>query len=114
MRLALPFEKRVREYIDYCKSNEIDFVQGETVVTTRESYDVVRRIDIPRGTVGIVEADKVENLFGIPANCWVVFVQTEKFGKIILEQEHIESGFFKSVDPVWSKPPKKPYSIGRG
>jgi hypothetical protein len=106
------FYAAVRATIEYQKRGEPDFVEGEQVVlivnaVARGSDN--RETRIPAGTRGVITIDWYEAIGALEAKCFFV---TALFNGCKLGVREDWPTYLKSVDPVWSKPPVMPYSLG--
>lgn len=100
-----------KEVIEFQKRGEPNFVEGERVQITSHCYsgNSFREDFIPSGSIGVVICEWRETMEGIEANCFILSVD---FGHTKAAINAALISHLISVDPIWSKPPQMPYSLG--
>lgn len=85
-------------------TTEPDFVEGERValLVAVNGYDV--------GDTGTVCIEWIDEKFGVPCNCWGMFVVMDGPRQTVLRSDNMEL-LVKSVDPRWSREVSKNGSV---
>lgn len=99
--------------IEYMRQTEPPFVEGELVATKPGIVgDVGYTKPIPGGVPGVVVIEWQDELQGVPCNCFVVGVRIQGINTLFVAAPMED--YFISIDPVWGRPPRRPFSLGVG